>query len=193
MRLKTPCLLLAIVLLAGSAPLGFALGTREDPIAQADALIKAQQYDDAIAYLLGFIKKYPDRFDAAQKRIQSIILRREEYTNAAKSLLAYIRENPDDDAEILRRLQELERLDKYANKTTVVTLKQTRLTIKNQKGLLDIMARGRSLLDRGSWLEASRLYLSGFASLDDSSLFWPEFRDAGYDRMTVSAVSGLVE
>ncbi len=192
-RRTLPASLLVFVLFAASVPIAGAFGTREDPIAQADKLIKDQQYDDAIAYLLGFIKKYPDRFDAAQKRIQSIILRREEYTNAAKSLLAFIRENPDADAEILRRLQELERLDKYANKTTVVTLKQTRLTIKNQKTLLTIMTKGRGLLDQGNYLEASRTYLDGFAKLDEASLFWPEFRDAGYDAITVSAVTGLVD
>lgn len=165
------------------------MGRREDPLVKADKLIADQNYNEAKLYLAEFMRKYPDRFDEALKRIRLVEKLQNDYTKKSNELLATMQQEPGNDEKILAQIAALESIKRNPNptdKATILKLKETRLAVKNQDIMRTIMSRGRQLIDQGQYTEAARTYEEGLA------LFEPEFMAAGYDDFSVKAVTSLV-
>jgi hypothetical protein len=161
---------------------------------KADDNIQNQRYNEAFEDATRFWRENPQRADEAQKRIRKINAVREKYNATSRKLYDYIvdeknRASPDFNAEVVRRLQELDELDRNNpdSKKTINYLKETSLALVNQDTLKRVMSEARILIDSGRYVQASRKYLEGF------ELFKPEFEYAGYDAITVSAVSREAE
>ncbi|MBL8965371.1 MAG: hypothetical protein JNG85_00095 [Spirochaetaceae bacterium] len=173
-----------------AAPTAYGFGQREDPIAEADRLIKTQRYNEAIRYLTDFIKKYPDRFDEAQKKLRRIIEIREAYNLQAKSLLETLVNEPTNEEKKLAAIRNLEALERVPNKDTQTFIEKTKIAslfVYNRAKFDEIMAKGRSQIDAGRFAEAAATYESGFV------LYREEFDLGPYDELTKQAVAGLVD
>ena len=160
---------------------------------QADEDLAAQRYNDAMSILSSFWAENPQRADEAQRRIRRINEVRMDYQSKAQGLLEYMRYtknrgNADYNLEVTKRLQELDGLDRNNpdSKTTIISLKETSLSLINQDSMRSVMSSARALIDKGEYVAATREYLKGFG------LFKPEFEGAGYNDMTLEAVGKLV-
>jgi hypothetical protein len=175
--------------LVAAIPAG-ALGQRLDPIVPAEKLIKEQKYNEAVAYLSDFIRKYPERFDEAQALIRTVIQNREAYNKVADELLKAITQDPENKELQVELTLRLEALDPYPNQATQEFVYKTKLAslFFVNKTLFDrIMDEGRAFLDQKQYALAARKYEEGFI------LYRKEFEQAGYDAMTVSSVYALVD
>ncbi|HRZ65027.1 MAG TPA: hypothetical protein P5133_08870 [Spirochaetia bacterium] len=180
---------LALLILAIAAAPAAAMGRREDPLIKAQKLIDDQNYNEAKLYLARFMRDNPERFDEALRKIREIERLQNDYTRTSNELLATMQQEPGNDDKILAQIARLESIQRNPNatdKATIVKLKETRLALKNQDLMRRIMTAGRGLVDQGRFTEAARTYEQGFV------LFEPEFLNAGYDELTVKAVTGLV-
>lgn len=173
---------LAILLLLAFTAATWGMGGREDPLRYADTLIAEQKYDEAIVYIADFMKKYPDRFDAAQKKMRQITRIRAAYNTTAEELIKTMLVDPTNQEKKLAMIRTLENLEKVPNPAIqdfVAKTKDLSLFTYNRAQFELIMAEGRSLIDSGRYLEAARRYESGFA------LYRPEFLELGLDQALV--------
>ena len=180
---------LALLLLALASLPALAMGRREDPLVKADKLIADQNYNEAKLYLADFMRKYPERFDEALRRIRAIEKLQNDYTRMSNELLATMQQEPGNDEKILAQIAALESIKRNPNptdKATILKLKETRLAVKNQDVMRRIMSTARAQIDQGRFVEAAKTYEGGLV------LFEPEFQNAGYDEMSVKGVNGLV-
>jgi hypothetical protein len=159
-------------------------------LAKADDNIKNQRYNEAFEDASRFWRENPERADEAQKRIRKVNAVREKYNKASYDLYQYMinpknRADPDYNKEVVRRLEDLDSLDRNNpdSKKTINYLKETSLALVNQDTLKRVMSEARVLVDKGQYVAASRKYLEA------SELFKPEFQNAGYDEITMSAVT----
>jgi hypothetical protein len=159
---------------------------------QADDELAAQRYNEALSVLSVFWAENPQRADEAQRRIRKINEVRQDYHAKAESLLGYMKDEKNrGDAgynlEVTKRLQELDELDKNNpdSKKTIISLKETSLSLVNQDSMRVVMSAARALIDKGEYVPATREYLKGF------NLFKPEFEGAGYDEITMQAIAKL--
>jgi hypothetical protein len=189
MACKTPrSALTAIIislLLAGLPASIHAMGSKENPLAVADGLIKDKKYDEAVLLLTEYIKDNPERFDQAQARLRKIISIRNAYNKKATELLEALDKDPRNSEKHLALIAVLEQMDKNPNpdvRQFVEDTKLKRLFVVNRTKLEDIMAEAHALTDQGKFVEAARHYSTGF------SLYRPEFESGSYDSVTVRSV-----
>ncbi|MCX7023332.1 MAG: hypothetical protein NT080_01780 [Spirochaetes bacterium] len=179
-----------IIILLVAAGVVSAMGTREDPLLEADRLIDAKRYDEAIKYLTDFMKKYPERFDEAQTRLRRINEIRKAYNDTAGKLLDQMVQDPTNQKGKLDKIGELERLQPNPNdqvKSFVQDTKDAALFTYNNAQREDIMAKGRQLTASGDYPGAAAAYAGGYV------LYRPEFGQEGHDEATLRAVIAAVD
>lgn len=178
-----------VLILATIAAPAYAGGRRDDTLSKVDKLISDKLYNEAIIALTAFIKKSPERFDDAQRRLQRIVRSRDDYNRTADELLDTLVKEPENDAKILSLIGALEKNDPVPNRSArefIARTKETALFTYNRAQFERIMAEGRALIDRGAFADAARTYSGGFA------LYKAEFDAAGYEAPVVARVeSGL--
>ena len=81
-----------------------------------DAKIKETDYNQALLMLEAYIKRSPDKFDAAQKRIRKIMKAREEYASLSKELIDVIRNEPENNQKKQDKIAKHEDLEKSTKK-----------------------------------------------------------------------------
>lgn len=187
---------LVMLILLCCASTAWAMGGREDPLAYADTLIAQQKYDEAILYITDFMKRYPDRFDEAQKKLRQITKIRAAYNKSAETLIDVMTNDPTNQEKKLAMIRELESYERAPNPAVqefVAKTKDLALFTYNRAKFEEYMAQGRSLIDSGRYVEAARAYESGF------TLYRQEFIDAGLDQgfvdgafERVASVSGAI-
>jgi hypothetical protein len=148
-----------------SAASVWSLGGREDPLSQADRLIDAQKYDEAIVYLSEFIKANPDRFDEAQAKLRKIAKLRLSYNQTYFELIEALKDETRTEDERLALIEKI--LVEYppTNPTERAFIAQAydlALFTTNKVKFEAIMRDGRALIDGGRFLEAAKLYETGF-------------------------------
>lgn len=192
---RTSGLLRALVLFAifavslAAAPEAYALGQKEDPLAQADQLIKEQKFDEAILFLTDFIAKNPDRFDEAQTRLRTIMDKRDDYNKKGEELIAIMRDHPDQKELILKKIEDMKGIMRE-DPQTVAFINSSRLAaafVYNKAQADAIFEQGRALIDQGKYADAARLYVGGFVYYRDI------FDDGPYDAITKKTVASLVD
>jgi len=182
MKIPPRQLALVILILLACAAAAWGMGSREDPLVQAEQLISDQKYDQAILLITDFMKSNPDRFDAAQKLLRRITKIRTSYNDAAVSLLNVLVNEPTNEEKKLRMIAELESFERNPNpavKEFISRTKDLALFTYNRAKFEEIMAKGRELIDKRSFAEAARIYETGFV------LYRPEFMEKGYDPAVV--------
>jgi len=171
------------------APEAYALGQKEDPLRQADALIAEQKYDEAIVFLTDFIAKNPDRFDEAQARLRTIMSKRDEYNKKGEQLIALMRDHPDQRELILKKIEDMKSIMRE-DPQTMAFINSSRLAaafVYNKSQADAIFEQGRALLDQGKYADAARLYVTGFVYYRDI------FDEGPYDALTKKTVASLVD
>lgn len=181
-----------LVILAASlaaAPKAYALGQKEDPLRQADALIAEQKYDEAIVFLTDFIARNPDRFDEAQARLRTIMSKRDNYNKKGEQLIALMRDHPDQRELILKMIEDMKSIMRE-DPQTMAFINSSRLAaafVYNKAQSDAIFEQGRALLDQGKYAEAAHLYVTGFEYYRDI------FDEGPYDAITKKTVASLVD
>jgi hypothetical protein len=164
-------------------------GGKDPSLSQADALIADKRYDDAIQVLTEYIRRNPENFSAAQKRFRQIIRLRDRYSLLANEILDVFEADPGNTGRILDLSRQIEDLDPGGNSTAREFLERIRFLTQfthNRNRLEEILAKGRSLIDRGDYTEALRTYAEGL------DLYRDEFFAADYGEMVEARVrSGL--
>lgn len=181
-----------------SAASVWALGGREDPLSQADRLIDAQKYDEAIVYLSEFIKANPDRFDEAQAKLRTIAKLRLSYNQTYFELIEALKDETRTETERLALIEKILKDYPPTNEVERAFIAQAYElnTFTTNKTKFDTIIRdGRALIDGGRFLEAAKLYETGFelyqlqfrtldqvsAELKDDSLSYVEAVSASID------------
>jgi hypothetical protein len=164
----------------------FAGGRQDQNISRADELIRAKRYDEAILLLTEHVKKNPENFAAAEKRIQQIVKIRNEYNMTADELLDTVISDPENTEKILALTRRLEALEDASNPQVQIFVTRTRdiaLFRFNEARLRRILVEGRELIDRGSWKEALAVYASGM------DIYRDDFFAGGYGEQIENRVN----
>ncbi len=184
----TAFFLILVAVCLGIAPV-YAGGQAEADLASVDKLIGEKRYDDAILVLADFMKKNPNYFDQAQKKMQRIIRVRETYNNEASNLLDTIVKEPTADAKKLAMIKQLESLEKNPNKTAqafISKTKETALFTYNRAQFDKIMQTARVAIDAGKFSDAVTTYQTGYV------LYKPEFDESSYGDIITNSVNDAV-
>ncbi|MDR2080178.1 MAG: hypothetical protein LBP74_10715, partial [Treponema sp.] len=163
-------------------------GGRKDPdLVRADQLIEDKLYDEAIILLNDYVRRNPDNFDRAQRRFQKIIRLRGDYNTLADRLLDVIEEDPENVELIYQLTTQLEGMASPRNPATQEFIRRTRILAEftlNRRRLGQILAEGRSLLDKGDYVGAVRTYAGGL------DIYRDEFFKSGYGELVENQVNG---
>lgn len=168
----------------------FAFGAKEDPLVYIDKLIAEQKYDEAILYLTDFMKKYPERFDEAQARLKRIVEIRAAYNNKAKELLDVIVKEPENNEKKLAMIKELQTFEKNPSTGLRNFIDQTKaaaLFTYNKAQFESIMSHGRELLAAQQFVDAAKLYVTGFV------LYRDEFIESSLEKSLIEETLASVE
>jgi hypothetical protein len=152
----------------------------------ADELIKEKRYDEAILLLTEYVKKDPDNFAAAEKRIRQIVKARNEYNLVADELLDTVISDPENTEKILALTRRLEGLENVSNPQVQEFVTRTgdlAMFRFNEARLRKILVEGRELIDRGAWQEALAVYASGM------DIYQDDFFAGGYGEQVESRVN----
>jgi hypothetical protein len=155
----------------------YAGGKQDRDLSMADELIQEKRYDEAILILSDYSRRYPERFDQAQKRLRRIYRIRGNFNSLADRLLEVLINDPDNSAEILALTSRLEELENSSDPQLGGFISRTRELAQfniNRRRLEDIFVRGRSLLDQGNYQAALEVYAGGM------DIYREEFFAAGY-------------
>ncbi|HAP44616.1 MAG: hypothetical protein A2087_13045 [Spirochaetes bacterium GWD1_61_31] len=159
-------------------------------LTQAEDLIEAQQYDDAILLLTQFIKDYPERFGDAQRLLQDIIQRRMAFNVQAAALLDAIDNNATDQELHIALIRQLESFERNPdNPALLAFINETRykaVFTYNNAEFSAIMQNGQRLIDELRYAEAAALYATGY------DLYWEELERGDYDPGLVAAARDSV-
>lgn len=93
---------------------------------EIDALIKQTDYDKALESLSAYMKKYPERLDMAQRRVDSIMKARSYYTRLANELIDVMENEPENAEKKLAIIKELESLEKNPTQEHLAFIKQAK-------------------------------------------------------------------
>ena len=170
------CFFVFFWLAAGISPV-YAGGRADQDLSRADELINEKQYDEAIRLLSEYTRRFPNRFDQAQLRLQRIYRIREEFNRVADEMLDTLINEPENSEKILmlsRRLEELESSTSPMLVTFISQIRELALFNVNRRRLQNILVQGRAQLDLGESQQALLTYASG------RDIFRDEFFRAGY-------------
>jgi thioredoxin-like negative regulator of GroEL len=157
-------------------------GAKADPLLrQADDLVKAKKYNEALRLLTEFVREDDIRFDAAQKRIRKILKQFGNYEELVHKLMDTIEKTPDDFDAIVAIADQLRESNAAHDENTrrfVGRVQEFARFTVNRRIIEDILREGRALIDAGDYIGAIRKYQSGFAIYEVElweSSFWPRF------------------
>jgi len=155
--LSVICILLAVSGL-------FASGRKDANLSAADDLIAQGKLNEAILFLEEYIKRRPEDFDGAQRRIDRIFALRNKYTDAANELIDVIIEEPLNDEKKLALVDRLERQESDPTETERAFVAETKIASQftYYRAVFDsIMKEGAALLNGRRFTGAARRFADG--------------------------------
>jgi hypothetical protein len=159
---------LFLALCAGGTGELYAGGRQEDRLGEAEQLIQARRYNEAIELLTAIMKEDPRRFDEAEELMARVREARQAYNDAYNQLIAIldIQEgetlNEQEAYDIIKKLEEL---DADPNIAAVEAFAQARRSIVftvNDQRFQGLMNEAELLLEEQRYVEAVDTYLTGF-------------------------------
>ncbi|MCK7506529.1 MAG: hypothetical protein MZV70_22385 [Desulfobacterales bacterium] len=174
--------LLLPILLALAAPV-FALGSRENPLAVADQLIKEQEYNRAIDVLRQYIQANPSGLDLAQRRLNRIAAVQSDFNFTAKELLTSFVDDPANaakHAELIQRLRDLIPKPGETEKSFIQYAERTSIKVLWDQQRLRILEEAAGQATRGLYVDAARTNARGFTLYRQQ--FDQDFREASTRR-----------
>ncbi len=163
-RIALGALLLPILLLL-AAPRAAALGSRENPLAVADELIKAQEYNRAIDVLRQYIQANPAGLDLAQRRLNRIAAVQSDFNKTAKELLTAFVDEPaaaEKHARLIQRLRDLIPKPGETEKSFIQYAERTSIKVLWDQQRLGILQEAADQAARGLYVESARTNARGF-------------------------------
>ena len=156
--------IVCIILLFVFVPLMvFPKGQRENRLLEAEQLIEARRYNDAILIITKVMQEEPDRFEQAEALIGKIRLARIKYNQVYAELIDVY--DSGDLAKAYEIIQDLEDLDRAPDKTTaqsLVTARETAGFVYNQQRFIAVMEAAEKENREGRYGAAVDAYLTGF-------------------------------
>ncbi|QTQ16084.1 hypothetical protein [Treponema parvum] len=135
-----------------------------------DAKIKETDYNQALLMLEAYIKRSPDKFDAAQKRIRKIMKAREEYASLSKELIDVIRNEPENNQKKLDIIARLEALEKSPTAEALAFISQAKIAAQftyYRSVFNNLMEIGSALVAEEKYVEAVNKIREGFYLYQD--------------------------
>jgi len=155
----------------------FGAGLRDPDMVKADNLIKEKKLDEAILVLTDYMRRNPDLFDNAQKRLRKIYQERENFDKLANELFDTLLNDPENSEEIYRLSTILKSLENESSPLLSSFVSRTHEIAEFnvfRKRLLNIMETARAQLDRGECEAALQTYAGGMDIMRD------DFYSKGY-------------
>ena len=152
------CILLAVSGL-------FAFGRKDTNLIEADELIAQGRLNEALFFLEDYIKRRPEDFDSAQRRVDKIFALRNKYTDAANDLIDVIVEEPLNDEKKLTLIAELENQESDPSEIERAFVAETKIASQftYYRAVFDsIMKDGAELLNGRRFTGAARRFADGF-------------------------------
>lgn len=143
----------------------FAAGMMDPDLRAVDQMIKDLNYNDAIEALSEYMVAHPDKFEAAQNRMHTIINTRDRYNKKAQDLINVIVNQPDDDGKKLALIHELENLEKNPTPQTQAFIRETKAAAQftyYRSQFERILREGKNSIDQKKYYDALTTYGGGF-------------------------------
>ena len=148
---------------------------------EIDALIKQTDYDKAMAELSAYMKKYPDRLDLAQRRVDAIMRARSYYTRLANELIDVMENEPENAEKKLAIIKELESLEKHPTQEHLAFIKQA----KSAAEFTYYRAQFRRIMEEGAKNAQGQKYADALAVIQSGFyMYRDEFYDDNPDQTT---------
>jgi len=156
-------------------------GLRDPDLIKADKLIDEKKHDEAILILTDYIRRNPERFDNAQKRLKRIYQERESFDKTADDLINSLLNEPENQEKIYSLSTKLKSLENESNPILSSFVSRTHEIAEFnvfRNRLSNILVTGRAQLDRGECEAALQTYAGGMDLMRD------EFYTEGYGDVT---------
>lgn len=142
----------------------FAFGRKDANLSAADELIAQGKLNEAMLFLEEYVKRHPEDFDGAQRRIDTIFTLRNKYTKAANDLIDVIVDEPLNDEKKLRLIARLERQESDPSEIERAFVAETKVASQftYYRAVFDsIMKEGAELLNGRRFTGAARRFADG--------------------------------
>ena len=158
---------LAICLLASAIP-AFAKGQGERDLKQAQALVEAKQYAQAMTLLVQMMKDYPDLREQTDKLVARLMEVRRQFNEKYRELVAILEQpsSEENTAKGFAIVQELMALDPNpdpAVKRSLDIALQSIINAKVREQFTAVMNAAEAQLAGGKYADAVTIYRDGFA------------------------------
>ena len=141
---------------------------------EIDEMIKQTDYDNALAELSDYMKKYPSDLDAAQRRVDLIMNARSYYTRLANELLDVMEKEPENAEKKLAIINKLQSLEKHPTAEHLAFIKQAKAAAE----FTFYRAQFRRILEEGAKNAVSQKYSEAISVIQSGYYM---YRDDFYD------------
>lgn len=141
---------------------------------EIDEMIKQTDYDNALAELSDYMKKYPSDLDAAQRRVDLIMNARSYYTRLANELLDVMEKEPENAEKKLAIINKLQSLEKHPTAEHLAFIKQAKAAAE----FTFYRAQFRRILEEGAKNAGSQKYSEAISVIQSGYYM---YRDDFYD------------
>jgi len=155
----------------------FGAGLRDPDLVKADKLIDEKKHDEAILVLTDYIRRNPEHFDNAQKRLKRIYQERENFDKTADELINSLLNDPENQEKIYSLSSKLKSMENESSPLLSTFVSRTHEIAEFnvfRNRLVNILETGRAQLDRGECEAALLTYAGGMDLMRD------EFFNEGY-------------
>ncbi len=176
-------ILVVVMLLVGAG------GTIESRLEQAQALIEAKEYNQAILLLSSLVDEKPEFLDRAQALIDDVFQIKEEYSNTLDELVETLTV-AEDPALALQLIDRLEEIDPNPNDEVSAQLAQARERVSVlflREALAATMDAAAVELAASNYAGAITLFIDGY------TVFEQRFDGSQYGNLVVAAVARSTE
>ena len=161
-----------------------ASGTREDRLDEAEILIDAREYNEALLVLTDILKKDPERLDDVQGLLERIRVEKELYNDKYEELLeTYGGDEVEAAYPIIKELEEMDPNPNEATRISLVLARETAGFVFNNNRWVDIMERASERILAEEYAESVQIYTEGFDLSRDI------FLDSGYGNVVVNEIN----
>lgn len=154
-----------------------ALGTREDPVVQAEELIQENRYNDAAVLLREVVRRQPERFDEVEALLREIRTARSRYNDLWEELLFVLENEPDNVDQAFRVIAEMETIDEAPSSEAIEEFQQWRDIVFlrfNLDQFEQISSQATEAIEEERYVDALLTYREGLG------LFREEFENLSY-------------